>query len=127
MTRYLEHNEQCKVFEWAFYHRNKYPPLRYIFSSQAGEKFKTALQAHRAKMAGMRKGVPDIFLPSPNKQYAGLFIELKRPIIKGQSKPIVSAEQQNFIDYLNDVGYKAIVCYGAGEAIMQMENYLQNG
>lgn len=124
--QHLEYQEQCTVFEWAFYQSKKYPCLRFMHASTAGEKFKSAQQASRAKKAGMKAGVPDIFLPYPNGEYAGLFIEMKRKIIKGQPKPILSAEQRVWLDYLNEMGYKAIVCYGAGESIMQIEKYLEN-
>lgn len=123
--QHLEYHEQVAVFEWAFYQSKKYPYLRFLHASTAGEKFTNAKQAGRAKKAGMRAGVPDIFLPYPNGEYAGLFIEMKRKIIKGQPKPILSTEQKVWLDYLNEVGYRAIVCYGAGEAIMQIENYLK--
>lgn len=124
--QHLEHHEQCAVFEWAFYQSKKYPCLRFLHASTAGEKFTNAQQASRAKKAGMRAGVPDIFLPYPNGEYAGLFIEMKRKIIKGQPKPTLSTEQKVWLDYLNEAGYNAIVCYGAGEAITQIQEYLQN-
>ena len=124
--QHLEYHEQVAVFEWAFYQSKKYPCLRFMHASTAGEKFKTTLQAGRAKKAGMKAGVPDIFLPHPNGEYAGLFIEMKRRIVKGQNKPIISAEQQAWLDYLNSAGYKAVVCYGAGEAIMQIDNYIKS-
>lgn len=122
--QHLEYHEQAAVFEWAFYQSKKYPCLKFLHASTAGEKFANAKQASRAKKAGMRAGVPDIFLPYPNGEYAGLFIEMKRKIIKGQSKPTLSTEQKVWLDYLNEAGYKAIVCYGAGEAIMQIMNYV---
>ena len=122
--KHIEYLEQCKVFEWAFYNSKKYPALEFMFASQSGEKFKSALQGARAKKAGMRAGVPDIFLPYPNNEYAGLFIELKRPIVKGESKPVISDSQHKYLLYLASVGYKAIVCYGANDAIVEILNYL---
>lgn len=121
---HLEYNEQVAVFEWAHYKSKQYPCLRFLHASMNGEHFRTAMQASRAKRAGMRAGVPDIFLPYPKGEYAGLFIEMKRKIVKGQKKPILSAEQKIWLDYLNEVGYKAIVCYGAGEAVMNIEDYI---
>lgn len=121
---YAEYNEQVKLFQWAHYNSAKYPCLAYMHASTAGERFKGALQGYRAKMAGMRKGVPDIFLPHISQGFAGLFIELKRPITKGKAKPRVTPEQKQWIDYLNGAGYYACVCYGAEQAVQVVESYI---
>lgn len=57
-------------------------------------------------------------------KFCGLFIELKRPKVKGKANPVVSKEQQEWIDYLNSVGYYATVCYGSEEAIELIKRYL---
>ena len=121
---HIEHAEQVKIFTWAFYQQKKYPCLEFMHASMSGEKFGNQKQAYPAKQAGMRAGVPDIFLPFPNSKYAGLFIELKRPIRKGTSKPTISDEQHRWIQHLSKVGYQAVVCFGAEEAIKTIENYL---
>lgn len=120
----VEYMEQVKVFDWARLYTNKYKCLKYLNSSQNGVRITNIRGAIRAKKAGMRAGFPDIFLPYPTQLYAGLFIELKRPIIKGQNKPVVSKEQKEWIEYLNSVGYKAVVCYGSNEAIQTICDYL---
>lgn len=125
--QFIEYSEQVKIFEWAFYKQKALPPLKFLFASQAGEKFKSQTQAYRAKLAGLRAGVPDIFLPYPCGGFCGLFIELKRPYKKGASKPKISEAQLEFLDYLNKVGYLARVCYGAEEAIDLIENYIKQG
>lgn len=121
--RHIEFEEQVKIFHWASLQKRKYPMLEFIYSSQAGEKLKNAIVASRAKRAGMRSGVPDIFLPFPKGGYHGLFIELKRPVRKGYAKPVVSEEQKRFLTYLNEVGYCAKVCYGAEQAIQLIQLY----
>jgi hypothetical protein len=55
-------------------------------------------------------GVPDLFIPEWH-----LWVEMKR--IKGG---VVSAEQQGMIEYLQSVGYRAIVCKGAENAKAQI-------
>ncbi|MCM1437771.1 MAG: VRR-NUC domain-containing protein [Roseburia sp.] len=76
--------------------------------------------AYGAKMKrmGLRKGFPDIFIPTARKGFHGLMIELKR-----DKKSRVSPEQLGWITYLNKQGYKATVCYGADEAIKTIEEY----
>lgn len=122
--QHIEYKEQVALFEWAFYASKQYPCLKFLYASQAGEKFKSQAQASRAKKAGMKAGVPDIFLPHPNKEFAGLFIELKRPIIKGKPKPTISDKQHEWLLYLSSVGYKAVVCYGVREAINEIQRYI---
>ena len=120
----VEYLEQVKLFEWARLYTSKHNCLKWLNSSQNGVRITNYMGAVRAKKAGMSKGFPDIFLPYPTQSYAGLFIELKRPIIKGQSKPIVSKEQKEWLEYLNSVNYKAVVCYGANEAIQTICDYI---
>lgn len=132
-----EHQEQCAVFHWASLAERQYPMLKWLHSSQSGEKFSNVKQAVRAKRAGMKKGIADIFLPYPRFRYcpnmcgakrmiySGLYIEMKKPIVKGQSKPVISKEQREFLEYANSVGYCAKVCYGASEAIECIKEYLK--
>ena len=49
---------------------------------------------------------------------------MKKPIVKGQSKPVVSLSQKEWLERLNKVGYKAVVCYGFDEAIEAITKYL---
>jgi hypothetical protein len=77
-------------------------------------------------------GWPDLFLAVPRMydvrgdtatfQFCGLFIELKR--VKGGT---VSAEQAIMIGDLQSLGYKAIMCRGADEAIQTIKTYLGIG
>lgn len=122
--KYLEYYEQKRLFDW-IRNANVCEPLKWAFSSQSGERFKSKLAGARAKRAGMKAGIPDIFIPYPTKEHSGLWIELKRRIVKGESKPIVSEAQKECLEYLNSVGYKAVVCYGADEAIEVIKSYLR--
>lgn len=74
----------------------------------------------KMKRMGLRKGFPDMFIPIARKGYHALFVELKRD---RTCKP--TKEQLLWIDYLNKQGYRATVCYGAGEAIGEIEEYFK--
>lgn len=115
-----ELQEQIAVFSWANTQLDKYPLLRYMNASLNGVRL-TIGQATIAKRSGLLKGYPDIFLPLRNKEYSGLFIELKR--VKGG---VVSPEQKDFLSFLNSQGFKAVVCRGSKEAIETIECYLNN-
>lgn len=70
--------------------------------------------------AGVKKGVPDITIPVPNKRYAGLYIEMKvKP-----NKP--SPEQLDLIEQLKRAGNYALVCYSANEALDVLGKFIKN-
>lgn len=77
-------------------------------------------QAYGARMQrlGMKKGFPDLFFPTPGGGYHGLFIEMKR-----DKTARVTAEQKGWLSYLSLQGYRAVVCYGASEAIVEINEY----
>lgn len=78
-------------------------------------------QSYGAKMKrmGLRKGFPDLFLPTARQGYHGLFIELKRD---RHSHP--TPEQMEWVAYLNKSGYYAVVAYGVDAAIMEIKKYM---
>lgn len=71
---------------------------------------------------GMKKGVPDNFIAEPRGKYHGLYIELKR---SKKSLSRKSPEQREWIESLNEKGYKAVFCYGAEEAKQAVLEYIQ--
>jgi hypothetical protein len=71
--------------------------------------------AARLKAEGVCAGVLDLFIPAWK-----LWVEMKRQ--KGGS---VSAEQKDWISYLESVGYTTLVCKGAEDAKKKIENLQQ--
>ena len=94
------------------------PDLKWLYHVPNGGKRDVATAA-RLKAAGVKRGVPDIALDVPKGKYHGLRIELKY----GKNKP--TPQQQEWLDHLNECGYKAVVCYGAEEAIAVIKEYLK--
>jgi hypothetical protein len=121
MTRIkpTEHSEQCAVIEWANAHESQYPVLKRLHAVPNGGHRHIAV-AVKMKAEGQKPGVPDLDLPYPNRKLRkhGLRIEMK--ITGGR----VSPEQQDWIDYLNSVGYMAVVCWSADEAIETIQQYI---
>lgn len=70
------------------------------------------------KLQGVKRGIPDYCLPIPNAHHAGLWIELKTEY--GE----VSPEQSDWLQHLNQSGYKAVVAIGHYQAIAEIESYL---
>ena len=62
-------------------------------------------EAARLKAEGVVSGVPDLFVPA-----WGVWIEMKKP--GGR----VSKAQQDWLAYLDGVGFETAVCFGADEA-----------
>lgn len=76
-------------------------------------------EACRLKRAGVKAGVPDLFITEPVGAYSGLFIELKR--LRGG---VVSEAQEYWITQLRRKGYRAEVCKGYDAAVAVVQDYL---
>ena len=117
-----EHLEQATLVSWF---EDAYPSLR-IFAipngaTLAGTIQQRSKQVNKLKAEGMRTGVPDLFIPAKNAIYAGLFIEMKRS--KGGT---LSNEQKDWLNFLNEQGYKASVCAGYSDAVSIILDYFEN-
>ena len=107
--------EQSRLFQlWRYTNRHKF--LFHIPNGGSRNK----IEAHNLKLQGVKAGVPDLFYPLPNKKYHGLFIEMKY----GNNKP--TELQKEWIEYLNSVGYLAVVCYSADEAFDVLNKYFED-
>ena len=100
-----EHVEQSLFVQWF---RRSYPNVLIFAIPNGGARSKAT--AGRLRVEGVVAGIPDLFCPEWR-----LWIEMKR--IKGG---VVSNEQQGMIEYLQSVGYRAIVCKGAEDAKAQI-------
>jgi hypothetical protein len=117
-----EKNIQILIFNWAIANINNYPQLEMLRSTQNGLYIKNKKNIAIAKMAGMRNGVPDIYLPVANNKYHSLWVELKTLTPLGKE----SKEQKKEIELLNKYGNYACFCYGYDATIKTIENYLNN-
>jgi hypothetical protein len=88
--------------------RRSYPNVLIFAIPNGGARSKAT--AGKLKVEGVVSGIPDLFVPEWK-----LWVEMKRT--KGG---VVSAEQQGMIEYLQSVGYRAIVCKGAEDAKAQI-------
>ena len=114
-----EAEEQMAVMKWAELMSNRFPCLKWMYHCPNGGS-RNVVEAANLKRMGVRSGVPDLCLPYPSNGYHGLYIEMKTD--KGRS----TAAQREYIDWLNEQGYMALVCHGAGEAINALEVYLHD-
>jgi len=114
----LESAEQSALFQWATLMEHRAPELRKLYAIPNGG-LRNKRVAVRLTAEGVRRGVPDTCLPVARKGYHGLYIELKRRM-GGRLEP----EQEDWIEFLAEQGYKAVVCRGFDEARAVIENYL---
>ncbi len=124
-----EHAEQVAVMQWwERYARTKGIDSRLLFAIPNAQKFMSkarnihAAYSH-AVAEGLREGVPDLFLAVPmlyqDRATCGLFLEMKR---MRESK--VSAEQKDMHEMLRRKGYFVQICYGAPDALLIIQDYL---
>lgn len=116
-----EEEEQITLFKWAELNEKKYPALKLMFHIP-NEGKRSYVSGKRMKLAGMRKGVSDIFLSAPRGKYHGLYIEMKR-IIDGK----VSDDQTEWLDAVRAEGYAGYVAYGWQDASKKILRYLNGG
>ena len=112
-----EAEEQMAVIKWADLMSNKHPCLKWLYHCPNGGSRNIA-EAANLKRMGVKAGVPDLCLPYPSGKYHGLYIEMKTD--KGRQ----TAAQREYLSWLNQAGYKAVVCHGAEEAIEVIWGYL---
>jgi hypothetical protein len=116
--RATEAQEQEALFDWAMCSMGKWPELGMLFHI-ANEGKRSPITGAAMVRQGMRRGVPDIFLPVPMDDYHGLFIELKAH--GGRA----TKEQKQWIERLRGQGYAAEICYGWDKAREIIEIYLK--
>ncbi len=116
-----EDSHQIALMIWAQTVTKLHPELKWMFAIPNGGSRHKA-EAGKLKAMGVKAGVPDIFLPVSRGSQAGLWIELKKPVV-GK----VSSEQNEWLEYLRTQGYAAAICYGWTEARDIILNYLKSG
>ena len=130
--RHLEDMHQEMIFAWSKSIRLN--PLNapclpneklfdYMFAIPNGGR-RRKLEAARLKKQGVKAGVSDIFIALPIGRYSGLFMELKRPMVKNSPKPVVSDNQKIWLKRSLHAGYYSCVCYGFDDAVKVIEDYL---
>jgi hypothetical protein len=102
-----EHFEQRELVMWF---RQNYPCVRIFAIPNGGQRSMST--AARLKVEGVCAGVPDLFIPAWR-----LWVEMKR-----QKGGVVSAEQKDWLAYLESVGYTTLVCKGAEDAKKKIED-----
>ena len=95
----------------------QYPKARYCAS--LGGIYTSPSQARKAKLTGYSRGMPDLFIYEARNGFHGLAIEIKT--IKGRA----TKEQKEWIEALNERGYKAAIVKGLPDILELIDGYLK--
>jgi hypothetical protein len=109
---------QTALFAWAALNVYKWPELAWMFHIPNGGT-RNPVEAGFLKAAGVRAGVPDIFLPVARWGKHGLWIELK---VKN-NKP--RKNQNEWMAMLVHLGYAGVTAYSWSEASDYIIRYLE--
>jgi hypothetical protein len=112
-----EYMEQVKFMNYVRKKAREIPGLAAAHHIPNGGR-RSKSEAHKFKLMGVVAGIPDINIPVANKDYHGLFIEMK------DGKGRASKEQLNMKNIIENNGYCVKVCNGHEEAIKELEEYL---
>ena len=107
--------EKAALFAWAALNQDVYPDLQYMFAVPNGEK-RDKITGARLKAQGVKRGVPDIWLPVPKKvngswfnepdfYYHGIVIEMK---VKNN---VLSEDQNRYREFLISKNYFYTICF----------------
>ena len=115
---HYEEYDQMAVMQWAKISEAIWPELKLLFHIPNGGK-RNVREAAMLKAAGVKAGVPDLFLPVPRGRFFGLWIELKHGANKATDL------QKKWIADLKEQGYMAEVAVGSEAAIQLLKDYME--
>ncbi len=117
-----EDGEQIAFMCWIAWNVALCPDLAYLLHIPNGGA-RGIVEASRFKAMGVRPGVPDLFLPSPQfcdeRWFAGLWIEMKKP--KGGKKN--NPDQLRWAAWLKSQGYMHELCLTWQNAVAVVKHY----
>lgn len=110
-----EHAHQVTLVSW--FDRNYKEYKGRLFAIPNGG-LRAKSVAVKLSAEGVRRGVPDLFLPIPRGCFHGLFIELKSE--SGRATP----EQKDWVEFLAAAGYSANIVRGWESAAGIIKAYM---
>jgi hypothetical protein len=111
------------------YLRYQYPDVIFTCDLSSGMKLSIG-QAVKAKKMKSSRGLPDMMIFEPNKNYNGLFLELKSKSPFKKSGELLQdehlQEQVSILQRLTSNGYRAVFATGFDEAKKIIDQYLND-
>lgn len=112
-----ELREQQALFDWALLWENAHPELKAMFHVP-NEGKRNPRTGAAMKRAGLKSGVPDIWLPVPCGKWVGLVIELKA------DRNRVTEDQKEWLARQAKYGWRSFACWGFEAAAKVVAEYL---
>lgn len=113
-----EHQLQAALISWWWRECHAFAlPVYALFAIPNGGA-RNPITGSNLKAEGVRRGTPDLMLAVPKCGAYGLFIEMKA----GDNKP--SPEQTEFLNFLEERGYRTTVQWTTEGAIVAIKEYL---
>lgn len=98
----------------------QYPKLSHLLFHIPNGGSRNIIEAVKFKRMGVRRGVADLFLSIPSKNYHGLYIEMKSQV--GEQ----SDAQERFERDVRQMGYAYILCNNIDHFIRIIQEYLSH-
>tara|TARA_R100001440_G_scaffold171_1_gene495 strand:- start:685 stop:1098 length:414 start_codon:yes stop_codon:yes gene_type:complete len=117
MNKLIVMSEAILQAEVVKYISLQYPKAKYCAS--LGGIYTSPTQAVKAKRTGYKRGFPDLQITEARGGYFGLFLELKT------NKGRATKDQKEWVEDLNNRGYKALIVKGIDETINAIDNYMK--
>lgn len=112
-----EHDHQSAFFEILRLNEREFPALAFVFAIPNGG-HRSKKTAGKLWMEGVKRGVPDVFIPIPRHGFHGAWMENKSTDGK------LTKDQRAFLEFLTGAGYRTTVCRSVDEQIAFIEWYL---
>ena len=112
-----EHRIQAGLFKWAKLASALHPELALLFAIPNGGA-RDPITGAMLKAEGVKRGVPDLFLPAAAGPFHGLFLEMKTA--SGRLSP----EQHQWQRGLIKQGYACVTAHSLEQAIDTLTRYL---
>lgn len=113
---------------------NAVPELEWLHAIPNGG-LRDKRTAAMLKAEGVKRGIPDVFLPLPCYgsvghgmkciTYAGLYVEMKRPKSDRGAQGRTSDDQDGAISYLRRRSYAVSVCFSWDAAAREIQSYIE--
>jgi len=110
---------QCAIVEWANHIKifDNFKISNFLLKN-CNEGRRSWIDGKIKKKEGLKKGVSDLFLAFPKKNYHGLWIEVKKHNGK------MTKEQIQWFNFMNLVGYETQLVDGVDSGIKAIKDYL---
>ena len=115
-----EHQIQKALIDLVSIAESRYPLLSMLYAIPNGG-YRNIITGKRLKAEGVKRGIPDLFLPVARGGYNGFYIEVKT------AKGRLSDWQKAWKTPLEEQGYKYSVIRSATDGLNALIDYLGSG